>query len=131
MNHRPTSTNPQLSFSLRSDWLRGRLRADTIRHTTILGLAQAWADDEQAVMDTLDNRAQASTPSPEERDALVQAVEDTTDLGPAHVEIDLATALRMRDELDAMIAKLSRFNPKAATRTARVVHPVREGGAAA
>ncbi|MFJ9029758.1 hypothetical protein ACIRQP_14740 [Streptomyces sp. NPDC102274] len=109
------SAKPPLSVRLRSDWLRGILRADLIRHDTLLGLVAHWSDDDAKhdVLLQLDALADAmSGPREGELDALVERVEDAAALDTAEIEIGLSDALRLRDELDAVIASLSRFNPQ-------------------
>lgn len=108
------STRPPLSVRLTSDWLRGILRADLIRHHTLLGLVGTWGETgaREDVIDRLDDLAEAlQSPREGELDALTEAVEDAAAMDSAEIEISLADALRLRDELDAAIVRLSRFNP--------------------
>lgn len=111
----PPSSKPPLSARLRSDWLTGILRVDLIRHHTLISLVASWVDDEarEDVVTQLDALAEAvSSPREGELDALVEHVEDAAGMDSAEVEIGLADALRLRDELDAVITALSRFNPQ-------------------
>ncbi|MFJ2675074.1 hypothetical protein [Streptomyces sp. NPDC087525] len=109
------STKPPLSVRLRSDWLRGILRVDLIRHHTLIGLVQHWAEDDarEDVITQLDALAEAvASPREGEVDALTEAVEDAAAMDTAEIEISLADAVRLRDELDVVIVRLSRFNPQ-------------------
>ncbi|MFF9894914.1 hypothetical protein [Streptomyces longispororuber] len=126
-----TSTNPQLSFSDRDDQLAAILRADRIRHDTLVSLVATWHSDDEArddVIAQLDALAEAvASPREGELDELVQHVEDAAAMDDAQVEVDLATALRLRDELDGVIRTLARFNPARAERPSRgaslIKHP--------
>ncbi|RLL66962.1 hypothetical protein D7M15_08875 [Streptomyces sp. Z26] len=97
-----------------ADWLRARVRVDAIQHDTLLALGRAWAEEggEADIARAADQLAEALSgdPSPEELDARVQAVEDAAAVDDAVVEFGLADAVRLRDELDAVIAVLSRFS---------------------
>ncbi|WP_405611198.1 hypothetical protein [Streptomyces sp. NBC_01508] len=109
------STRPPLSVRLRSDWLRAIFRVDLIRQHTLIGLVQHWAEPQarDEVVDQLDALAEAVRfPREGELDALTEAVEDAAAMDTAEVEIGLADALRLRDELDTVIERLSRFNPQ-------------------
>ncbi|MFJ9214275.1 hypothetical protein [Streptomyces sp. NPDC102264] len=109
------SSKPRLSVRLRSDWLRGSLRVDLIRHHTLIGLVQHWAEDDARadVITQLDALAEAvASPREGEVDALTEAVEDAAALDTAEIDISLSDALRLRDELDVAIDRLSRFNPQ-------------------
>ncbi|PVE04637.1 hypothetical protein [Streptomyces scopuliridis] len=109
------SSKPPLSVRLRSDWLRGILRVDPIRHHTLIGLVQHWgdADAREDVITQLDALAEAvQSPREGELDALTEAVEDAAALDTAEIDISLSDALRLRDELDEAIDRLSRFNPQ-------------------
>lgn len=114
------SRKPQLSIRVSEDWSRGRLRVDAVRTETLRQMGAAWAepggqDDIIAALDTLAELA-VGDPSPEELDAAVDRLEDVSCETRPEVEFGLEDALRMRDELDAVIAKLSRFNPQRAAR---------------
>ncbi|THA56140.1 hypothetical protein [Streptomyces sp. A1136] len=113
------SSEPQLSVRLRADWLAGILRADQVRHDTLVSLAVAWGSDEarEDISLQLDALAEAmQSPREGELDHLVQAVEDAAAMDYPEVEIDLRAALRLRAELDAVIEALGRFNPAATAR---------------
>lgn len=113
------SSEPGMSVRLRPDWLAAILRADQIRHDTLVSLVAHWASEEarQDVIAQLDALADAVTaPREGELDALVQHVEDAAAMDDAETGLDLHAALRLRDELDAVIAVLGRFNPKAVAR---------------
>lgn len=125
------STNPQVSFSLRVDQLAAILRVDRIRHDTLVSLVATWASDDEAredVINQLDALAEAvASPREGELDALVEHVEDAAAMDDAQVELDLTAALRLRDELDAAIKSLARFNPARAERPSKgaslIKHP--------
>ncbi|MFF3622370.1 hypothetical protein [Streptomyces sp. NPDC002467] len=105
---------PGLSFRLDVTWLYGILRADAIRRDTLVSLVQTWAEDgaREDVIDQLDALAEAvQSPREGELDGLLEAVESAAAMDDAEVRIDLHAALRLRAELDAVIAKLARFNP--------------------
>jgi hypothetical protein len=112
------STNPQLSVSLRSDWLAAFLRDDRNRSDTLVQLVAKWAEPKarDEVLDALDALAEVvqGVAREGELDAAIEAVEGAASMDTAHTEIRLAEALRLRGELDAVIGKLSRFNPAAA-----------------
>ncbi|MEU6758022.1 hypothetical protein [Streptomyces sp. NPDC046685] len=115
------SPEPQLSVRLRVDWLSAVLRADQIRHDTLVSLVAHWGNDEarEDILNQLGALAEAVTsPREGELDHLVQAVEDAAAMDDAEVEIDLHAALRLRAELDAVIEKLGRFNPAGVVRSA-------------
>ncbi|NUO42451.1 MAG: hypothetical protein HOV82_10465 [Streptomyces sp.] len=113
----PTSTNPQLSFELRSDWLAGHLRADQIRTDTLVQLVAKWAepDARDEVLDALDRLAEVvqGVAREGELDAAVEAVEDAASMETARIDIDGWTARRLLAELSEIASKLSRFNPLA------------------
>lgn len=116
------SNEPQLSVRLRPDWLAGILRVDQIRRDTLVELVAHWGSDEarEDVIAQLDALAEAVTaPREGELDTLVQHVEDAAAMDDAETTLDLHTALRLRDELDAAIESLARFNPARAGRPAR------------
>lgn len=102
------TTKPELSFTVSADWLRCRLRADAIRQSLILALAREWAEAETNVTAALDQLAavQAGDPTAEALNTAVAAVEACTDDALA-IEIGLPDLLRMRTEMDAVIAKLT------------------------
>lgn len=111
------SKKPGFSFGLTSDWLRGLLRVDQIRHDTLVSLVTGWADDDARddVIAALDDLAEAmQSPREGELDALTEAVESAAAMDYPQTEFGLADALRLRAELDAVIHELARFNPAAA-----------------
>lgn len=113
------SREPGLSFRLDSTWLYGILRADQIRHDTLVSLATAWGTDKgrEDIILQLDALAEAvQSPREGELDALVEAVEGAAGMDYAETRLDLTAALRLRGELDALITVLARFNSKAAAR---------------
>lgn len=124
------STNPQLSFSTSADWLTGLLRVDQIRRDTLASLATAWADDEgrEQITAQLDALAEAvSSPREGELDALVEAVEGAAGMDEAHITVGMSDLLRLRAELDAVIAAtVGRFNPT----VVRTIPAQRQAGAA-
>lgn len=115
----PAAQEPGLSVRVDATWLAGILRADQIRRDTLVSLAVAWGSDEgrEDITLQLDALAEAmQAPREGELDHLINAVEGAAGMHDAETRIDLHTALRLRTELDAVIAKLGRFNPAAARR---------------
>lgn len=115
-----TSRKPQMSFRVSEDWQRGRLRMDAVRTETLRQMGAAWAepggqDDIIAALDTLAELA-VGDPTPEELEEAVDRLEDVSCETRPEVEFGLDDALRMRAELDQVIAKLARFNPQRAAR---------------
>jgi hypothetical protein len=125
-----TSTNPQLSFTTSATQLGGVLRADRIRFDTLISLAVAWADEEgrehlEACFDQLADAMRS--PREGELDRHVEAIEDAAGMDDAHVEVSMSHLLRLRAELDAVIAATAgRFNPA----VVRTLPTQREVGAA-
>lgn len=121
------STNPQLSVSLRSDHLAAYLRDDRNRRDTLMQLVAHWAEPKarDEVLDALDALAEVvqGVAREGELDAAVEEVEGAASMDTAHTELRLTDALRLRDELNAVIAKLGRFNP-AATRARLAAAPM-------
>lgn len=102
------------------------LRVDEIRHTTLMALALAWADDRSAVIDVLDELASvaASARRPEgELDAAMDDVESVCGMDEASVPV-------RRDDLMGLIneATMAYQGPRPA---ASVAGPVRGAGVAA
>ncbi|MBT2449439.1 hypothetical protein J7F03_20575 [Streptomyces sp. ISL-43] len=117
------STNPsrEPGLSIRRDatWLSGILRADQIRHDTLVSLVATWGDPDARddILAQLDALAEAvQSPREGELDHLLDAVEDAAGMDDAETGLDLTAALRLRGELDALITVLARFNPAAAAR---------------
>ncbi|MFC7817623.1 hypothetical protein ACFUTR_23615 [Streptomyces sp. NPDC057367] len=110
------STNPQLSFTPRSDWLAGYLRGDQIRTDTLVQLVQHWADLDarDAVIEALDALAVVVQGAAREGelDAAVETVEDEASMDTARIEVDAFTVRRLATELEPLAGKLSRFNPQ-------------------
>lgn len=132
----PAAQEPGLSVRVDATWLAGILRADQIRHDTLVSLVAHWGNEEarEDVIAQLDALAEAvCSPREGELDHLVTAVEDAAAMDDAETRIDLHTALRLRAELDTVIGKLGRFNPAAVTRPVLLAKvPVQpERGAAA
>ncbi|MFC7983866.1 hypothetical protein [Streptomyces sp. NPDC057336] len=111
------STNPQLSFEPRSDWLAGYLRADQIRTDTLVQLVAGWGDPDarDAVIEALDALAAVVQGAAREGelDAGVQAVEDAASMDTARIEVDAFTVRRLAGELADVQEKVCRFNPQA------------------
>lgn len=111
MNH---SSKPQLSFSVGTNQLHGILRNDHNRRDTLVSLVAHWAEDDARddVINQLNALAEAiRSPRDGELDALIEAVEDAAAMDTAHTEINMHDLLRLRDELDAVIAATAgRFN---------------------
>lgn len=110
-----TSTNPQLSFELRADWLAGYLRADQIRTDTLTQLVAGWGDPDtrDEVIDALDGLAAVVQGQRREGelDAAVEEIEGAASMDTARIEIGPSAARRMFAELTVVAAKLCRFNP--------------------
>jgi hypothetical protein len=113
-NPEPTSTNPDLSFELRSDHLKGYLRVDRIRSDSLVQLVAHWSDPDarDEVIASLDYLAEVvHGPRTEgELDAAVQGVEDVAHMDTARIEIDGRTAGRLWMELAVVTKTLRRFN---------------------
>lgn len=107
------STNPQLSFSLRSDWLQGVLRADQVRYDTLVQLVAGWGDEDtrDAVIEALDHLAEVVRSPRAEGvlDAAVDNVEGVAGMETAQVEVDQFTAVRLYGELGRLVKVLCRF----------------------
>jgi hypothetical protein len=116
------STNPDLSFELRADWLTGYLRADQIRTDTLVQLVSHWADPDARddIIARLDQLAEiVQGPRREgELDAAVEAVEEAAVMDTARIELTARAARRLMQELGHVASKLCRFNP-AGTRIPR------------
>lgn len=117
---RQAAADPALSVRPDTMQLSGILRADKIRHDTLVQLVQHWGVEQARleIIDQLDALAEAVC-SPREQDgeldALIQNVENAAAMDEAETLIDLYAALRLRNELTAAIVDLARFNPAAAT----------------
>lgn len=115
----PAAQEPGLSVRVDATWLAGILRADQIRRDTLLSLVAHWGSDEarEDIIRQLDALGEAvCSPREGELDSLVTAVEDAAAMDDPEIPIALHTALRVRNELDAVIAVLGRFNPAAVAR---------------
>ncbi|MFJ8146619.1 hypothetical protein ACIQ6R_16330 [Streptomyces sp. NPDC096048] len=110
------STNPQLSFEPRSDWLAGYLRADQIRTDTLVQLVAGWGDPDtrDEVLDALDALAAIvqGTVREGELDAAVEEVEGVASMDTARLELDAFTVRRLAGELSGVQEKVCRFNPQ-------------------
>ncbi|MEU6168041.1 hypothetical protein [Streptomyces tanashiensis] len=109
------STNPDLSFSSRADWLAGFLRADRIRLDTLVQLVASWSDPDARddIIASLDALAEVvAQPRSVEGalDAGVEAVEDAARMDTAQVPIDKTHALRLLGELNTLAERLTRFD---------------------
>jgi hypothetical protein len=111
----PTSTNPDLSFELRPDHLKGLLRVDQIRTDTLVQLVAGWGDPDTRddVIARLDYLAEVvQGPRTEgELDAAVEDVEGVASMDTARIEIDATTTRRLVTEAMRVADKLGRFNP--------------------
>ncbi|MCX5229725.1 hypothetical protein [Streptomyces sp. NBC_00233] len=110
------STNPDLSFSSRADWLAGWLRADRIRFDTLVSLVASWSDPDARddIIANLDELAEVvASPRAAEGalDAAVEAVEDAAGMDTAQVPIDKTHAVRLHAELSTVVEHLTRFGP--------------------
>ncbi|MFF4403760.1 hypothetical protein [Streptomyces sp. NPDC001404] len=85
------------------------LRADRIRFDTITGLVAEWKEPgaQDDVEEALERLADVCEPDhdaqPAAVDAAVEAVEAAACMGGAQLEISWRDAVRLRDELDALI----------------------------
>ncbi|MFE5591498.1 hypothetical protein [Streptomyces sp. NPDC056549] len=108
------STNPDLSFSSRADWLAGFLRADRIRLDTLVQLVASWSDPDARddIIEALDYLAVVvSSPQDEGTlDAAVEIVEDAARMNTAQVPIDKVHTLRLLGELNTLAERLTRFD---------------------
>lgn len=108
----PQSQVPELSARVGVTWGRGVLRVDAIQRRTLLEMAGAWAETgaQDDIIDKLSQLADvvAGDSSVGEEQAALEDVEGAAMLQNAEIEITLDDALRLRAELDAVIAKLSR-----------------------
>jgi hypothetical protein len=127
------SSKPQLSFSVGTNQLHGVLRNDHNRRDTLVQLVQHWAEDDARddVINQLDALAEAiQSPREGELDALIERVEDAAAMDTAHTEINMHELLRLRDELDAVIAATAgRFN-RSRIAAPRLLSGQRSAGAA-
>ena len=127
------STNPDLSFSSRSDWLAGWLRADGIRLDTLVQLVASWSDPDARddIIARLDELAEvvASPRAEGALDAAVESVEDAAGMDTAQVPIDKTHTLRLLGELTTVAERLTRFD--AGRRSVTMPHQRREFGGAA
>lgn len=125
MSTNTPSREPGLSIRPDITRLSGILRADQIRHDTLVSLVAGWGDEDtrETVIAQLDSLAETmASPREGELDHVVNAVEDAASMDDAEVALDWARLLRLRDELDAVIAAtLGRFNPGAVARPAPVL----------
>lgn len=108
------STNPQLSFYSRADWLAGYLRVDRVRLDTLVQLVAGWADEDTrddviALLDELSGVVQSAHPKEGELDAAVEAVEGAAGMDLAQIPIDQTHALRLSAELATVADRLCRF----------------------
>lgn len=111
----PTSTNPDLSFELRPDHLKGLLRVDQIRTDTLVQLVAGWGDPDTRddVIARLDYLAEVvQGPRTEgELDAAIEEVEGVASMDTARIEIDGTTTRRLVTEAMRVADRLGRFNP--------------------
>ncbi|MFE0651395.1 hypothetical protein ACFVZH_22680 [Streptomyces sp. NPDC059534] len=107
------STNPDLSFSSRADWLAGFLRADRIRLDTLVQLVAGWseANVRDDIIEALDYLAVVVSSTQDEGtlDAAVEIVEDAAGMDTAQVPIDKTHAMRLHSELSTVVERLMRF----------------------
>lgn len=115
MKFEPESTNPDLSFESRSDWLKGYLRADRIRTDTLVSLVAGWADPDTRddVIEALDKLAAVvqGIAREGELDAAIEEIESVASMDTARIELDGRTAKRLFGELYRVTRRLNRFNP--------------------
>jgi hypothetical protein len=114
------STNPQLSFYSRSDWLAGFLRADRIRVDTLVSLVASWGDPDArdnviAALDALAEVVQSPRTAEGTLDAAAEAVEDAAGMDYAQIPLDKTHAMRLHAELATVVEHLTRFGPNRRT----------------
>ncbi|MFJ8995551.1 hypothetical protein ACIRQH_34745 [Streptomyces sp. NPDC102279] len=121
------SSKPPLSFTTGANGLHGLLRGDRLRLDTLIGLVATWDDPEarEDVIAQLDALAEAVTsPREGELDQLVQHVEDAAGMDTAQIEVQSPDLIRLRDELNRVIAATSgRFNPSRSQGASDIRHP--------
>jgi hypothetical protein len=121
------SSKPQLSFTTGTNALHGLLRADRIRLDTLVTLVAGWDDPDarEDIIAALDALAEAvRSPREGELDQLVEQVEDAAGMETAHIEVQSPDLVRMRDELNAVIAGTAgRFNPALMRGASEIKHP--------
>lgn len=106
--------NPGLSFSLRADWLKGRLRADKIRHDTLAALLRAWHDGErEAIIALIDSFDEAARPSASQEmvDAATEEIEAACAMELAQIELRTGAMERLASEATDVAARLGRTEP--------------------
>lgn len=117
----PQSQVPELSVRVGVTHMRGVLRVDAIQRQTLRKMAEAWSTQaaEDDIVEKMSRLADvvAGDSSEGEEDAAVEDVEGAAMLQDAEVEITLDDAVRLRAELDAVIAKLSRGRSVGAVRS--------------
>jgi len=120
MNATPRSAaaNPALSVQPGPTLLDGVLRADKIRHDTLVQLVQHWGVEQARleIIDQLDALAEAvcSPREPDgELDALIQNVEDAAAMDDAEITLGLHTMRRLSVELYDTTRAVDRFGKQA------------------
>lgn len=108
------SNKPDLSWEIRSDHLRGILRADQIRTDTLVQLVQHWASDPDArdqIISALDELADiVNGPRHEgELDAAVEQIEDAASMDTAQIEVGSRDVRRLLAEATEVERVTSRF----------------------
>ena len=108
-----TSTKPQLSIESARGGLLALLRVDQIRTDTLVSLTAGWADedDRDHVVARLDDLSVVvQSPRHEgELDERLEQLEAAAGMDGAHVALSLSDALRLRGELDRVIARMERM----------------------
>lgn len=108
----PESKRPDLSVRVDATWMNVLVRVDAIQRRALLEMAAAWneqggEDDIVTAMTVLADTV-AGDPTCEQEDAAVEAVAEAAMLQDAEASMPLSEARRLRDELDAAIAKAER-----------------------
>lgn len=119
------SNKPDLSWEIRSDHLRGILRADQIRTDTLAQLVQHWASDPDArdqIIDALDELANiVNGPRCEgELDAAVEQIEDAASMDTAQIEVGMHDVRRLLAENAEVERVTGRFRKRGAS---EIKHP--------
>lgn len=115
---RQAAADPALSVRPDTMQLSGILRADKIRHDTLVQLVQHWGVEQARleIIDQLDALAEAvcSPREPDgELDALIQNVEDAAAMDDAEIIVGLHTMRRLSVELYDTTRAVDRFGKQA------------------
>lgn len=115
---RQTAADPALSVRPDTMQLSGILRADKIRHDTLVQLVQHWGVEQARleIIDQLDALAEAvcSPREPDgELDALIQNVENAAAMDDAEISVGLHDFNRLHGDVDRTQFAINRFGKQA------------------